>query len=1306
MRALRWTAITLAALLLAAAATLAGLWTWSASEGSLTTAADWAQRWLPRVLTDGQTLVLQDVQGVLREGGTIGHLQWQHGAQKVELQGLQIAWDWRALQSGRLHLPMFKARLLRYEDTGASAPLVQLHLPLPVDVVVDIATVELPGPPLLDLQGLQGHYVYDGTTHKWDVTHVQIAAGTYSAKGTLQAAAPMAINTLLQGAVQVDVPGSQSRVDLQATVQVKGTLSAPDGVLDIAADLQSSSGAQAKQTTKAKQLMQATAQAQIKPWQAQPVVSAQAQYQGLNLAALWPQAPMTALTGRIQVLPQGEGWLANAKTTNAQSGPWDTGRVPVQSLDAAVLYRSGQWVVQSLQATLAGGTLQAQGQFSGKPAVWSLKASLQGIHPEQLDTRLAADVLGGQASAQQAGKAIEFALALKGNGATRENGMDGNQSAAMTADTPLRARLKSLDAKGGWTAPQLQLDELLVQAQNATLQGQVTVNTATWESKGRLQANVPGAQAVLDGTLGITKGEGSLKVSASDTDALLRWLARLPLQGVAQANARRVQGGLDLAAHWKGGWQKQGAEMAVDATLQSERLLVGGTVAGNAPSASAGSADAAAALRLSGLRATALGTLHAMQLTLLGQADTATQTLNLQSQWHGGLVKGSPVNEGEWAASLDTLQLALKDAQRTGIWNAQLVQSVALKFASGKDGRALDIAPGTLRLTGPLPGAAQIDWQAAHWSHKAPGVPHWQTQGRITGLPLPWFELLGQTQLANLGLRGDLVFGGAWDATMGEHLRLRAALERTAGDLQMLSQDQTSTLLNAGLRDTRVLLQIDDEAVIMKLGWNSDGAGNASAEFHTRLQNSGGWSWPADAPVSATIRTSLPRVGVWSLLAPPGWRIQGTLDSNMALSGTRANPDWSGTIEARDMAIRSVVDGIDFSKGVLRVKLDGQRMEISEFTLQGAGAAASGDTGGTLQATGQVLWLTPAESATPGRLASRVRLELDAVAQQLRVSARADQRLVVSGRLSAKLDEARLTLRGALVADQAEFVLPDDTAPQLGADVVVRPSANRKAARSTSGATAPATDKPRAVALDVDVTLDPGKKFHLKGQGIDTRLEGKLTMRTEGKASGGPRLTGELRTVGGSYKAYGQTLDIETGVLRFNGPYDNPALDILALRPNLQQTVGVQISGTARLPVVRLYSDPDMADAEKLSWLVLGRASSTSGSDYALLQSAAMALMAGRGEGPTSGLIKAFGLDEVSLGEAATTNPDGSAGTAATTVKVGKRLSRDFYVAYERSIATTLGTFYVFYDLSRRFTLRAESGSTSAIDLIFTTRFD
>ena len=43
---------------------------------------------------------------------------------------------------------------------------------------------------------------------------------------------------------------------------------------------------------------------------------------------------------------------------------------------------------------------------------------------------------------------------------------------------------------------------------------------------------------------------------------------------------------------------------------------------------------------------------------------------------------------------------------------------------------------------------------------------------------------------------------------------------------------------------------------------------------------------------------------------------------------------------------------------------------------------------------------------------------------------------------------------------------------------------------------------------------------------------------------------------------------------------------------------------------------------------------------------------------------------------------------------------------YKRQLSGALGTLYVFYDLSRRFTLRGESGEDNAIDLIFTLPYD
>jgi translocation and assembly module TamB len=399
--------------------------------------------------------------------------------------------------------------------------------------------------------------------------------------------------------------------------------------------------------------------------------------------------------------------------------------------------------------------------------------------------------------------------------------------------------------------------------------------------------------------------------------------------------------------------------------------------------------------------------------------------------------------------------------------------------------------------------------------------------------------------------------------------------------------------------------------------------------------------------------------------------------------------------------VRSVVDGIDFSQGTLRASLEGQRVNIDAFTLQGAG----GSGGGLLSVTGSAMWLPPA--GPDSTMASRLRMTLEATAQSLRVSTRADRRLVVSGQLSAQLINTELKITGTLKADQALFILPEESAPQLGDDVVVRSTASttkNASAPTNAGTGTPAAAKPGAARItpDVNVTLDLGPNFSVRGLGLSTRLAGTMVLKSTGRDSL-PTLNGDLRTVRGTFKAYGQQLNIEEGLLRFTGPLDNPALNILAIRPNLQQRVGVQISGTALSPVVRLYSDPELPEAEKLAWLVLGRSGANGGAESAMLQQAALALLGGKGKRLSGGLTDALGLDELSM-RTASTNADGSSTGAAVTL--GKRISRDIYVTYERSLAGTLGTFYIFYDLSRRITLRAQTGEQSAVDLIFTLRYD
>jgi translocation and assembly module TamB len=313
----------------------------------------------------------------------------------------------------------------------------------------------------------------------------------------------------------------------------------------------------------------------------------------------------------------------------------------------------------------------------------------------------------------------------------------------------------------------------------------------------------------------------------------------------------------------------------------------------------------------------------------------------------------------------------------------------------------------------------------------------------------------------------------------------------------------------------------------------------------------------------------------------------------------------------------------------------------------------------------------------------------------LRASIRSDRQVTLSGHIDAKRDASGTVVNGKLLIDQALIVLPDQRTPKLGDDVVVRNAAapiTRKEAKAAEEASKPPSDK-----LQVAVDIDLGRDFRVRGVGVDTRLRGTLAL--SGQSISQPRIVGTISTRGGEYQAYGQRLDIERGVIRFTGPVDNPSLDVLAIRPNITQRVGVLVSGTALNPFVRLYSEPDLPDAEKLAWLVTGRAAPATGAESALVQQAALALLASRaGAGKQGGgVAAALGLDELSFRREGTEGPS---------VTLGKRFGRNFYAAYERGLAGAVGTLYIFYDVTRKLTVRAQAGERQALDLIYTFAFD
>ena len=1355
---------------------LLALWFWTGTDTSLATAFSQASRYLPA----GQVLVAQDVRGTLRQGGHIGLLRWEKNGLTVEARDVDLVWQPRALLDRRLQLDTLHAARLdindQSPDTGA-APLDELLLPFNVDLTFVIDALRTQGAGTQQVTNLSGRYTFDGTRHALKLNGAKLAAGQYKGEASLLARAPLTLNAELQGDVLTTIPGNPQPLALAATASVQGNLGGQQTLLDVRADVApstslapagpgtSGAAAAAKPTTTTAP-MRAQLAAQIRPWAAQPIIKADATFSHLNLALLWPETPQTLLTGNTQVEPVADAskptagstnpksadgstasaWQAQITFTNTLAGPWNLNRLPIDAAQARLTFNQGQWLVQSLTADAAGGRISVQGNLNTTtvkgtqpPAVsgWQAQAALQNINPAALHTQLAPARVDGKisatatasAAAKEIPQAIEFNAQLQPSAkqpdASRLNGL----------------HLKNAAAKGRWANGTLSLQTLKIETSDAVLQGKLVLQPATKSGQGQLQLTLPGGQAQVQGKLGEKDGGGDFALRLADAAKASRWYESLPVAPKLLAGYA-VQGTGELTGTWTGGWRvalQGGLPSFGQASSQGNGLNITSTWRVPQLDVSRPNSTPDQIVRVRDVQVEVSGSLDALRLKVAGQWLSGTRRFTLQTQATGGY-RGA----GIWQAGVSSAQIQAQDSLQPGTWSVQIRQPVSVGWRADASSSVLDIGAGESSLTGPIAGAARIVWRPVTW-RQAGARSELATQGQLQGVPMAWLDFLADAQLASLGLRGDLIFDGDWDVLAGDTLKAKASLVRRSGDINIQAEGlagiapgnsptttatnstpsvTTTANISAGVKDARMTLMADGDALRVSARWDSERAGLAQAAFTTKITSvsNEGWRWPADAALAGTLNAQLPQVGVWSILAPPGWRIRGTLDANMALAGTRSAPQWRGTLNADSLALRSIADGIEFSNGRLRTVLNGQRLEVNEFSLQGAGGAGGGaNAGGLLNAKGYAEWL----STGTGNAAalSKIRIELAAQAQALRVSARADRRLAVSGNLQIKLLDTKLSLGGALKADQALFILPDENTPSLGDDVVVKPSTkkNGAATASTSAAQTTATTTKTTTPLpgvrdgtqpvansarivpDVALTLDMGPDFRVQGRGLNTRLAGTLNLASSAATLGVPQLTGTLTTARGSYKAYGQQLDIEEGVLRFNGPYDNPALDILAIRPNLATRVGVQVSGTALSPRVRLYAEPELPDAEKLAWLVLGRSGANGGAESAVLQQAALALLGGNGKGLSGGLAEALGLDELSFRGSAS-NADGT--TSAAAVTLGKRLSRNFYVAYERSVAGTLGTVYIFYDLSKRFTMRAQTGEQSAIDLIFTVPYD
>ncbi len=829
------------------------------------------------------------------------------------------------------------------------------------------------------------------------------------------------------------------------------------------------------------------------------------------------------------------------------------------------------------------------------------------------------------------------------------------------------------------------------------------------------------------GAAGSTRDDWRLAIDAPHLDALAPLLGALAGAPSATGNAGaapRLAGALTARAHVAGRWP----DLTSDGELQASSLRLDALTVRRASGRWRAGSTAAAALegnlQLDDLAVAGRKVEHA-EATVTGSARAHRAELRIDSaalppEWVDTLTAKVPATTATTAArtvaSVTTVNAAsastaasarsklvliaeggLVDSggERAAGWRGSVrevtAQSISLPTRTWLHAR--DIRGAVFWTGGPLRAdvdagsadalGAMLRWSRIAWQQAGAGTPaRLDLHASVDTLPVA--PVLTAFQ-PDFGWGGDLTVAARIDVRSAPSTKVDIVVERKGGDLAVTDEFGSQPLAISELR-----LGIAADQGTWKLAARVAGANIGVASANVTARAAPGAAWPgADSPLAGNVELRIASLGSWGRWVPAGWRLAGELRADAVVGGRFGAPQYTGRVEGTKLGVRNFVEGVNVTDGAVAIALQGTTARIETFTAK-AGA-------GTMRVDG--------EAAFDDAPSARLRL----VAERFELLGRVDRRIVASGNASLRLDSKTLVLDGRLDIDEGLVDFTRSDAPTLGGDVEVvrRPAVVQTAASSPAqvavSAAAAAASAPaqaiaaapsRAVALDLRVGM--GEKLRVRGRGLDAGLRGELRITSPG---GRLAVNGTLRTEGGTYQAYGQKLGIDRGVLTFTGPVENPRLDIEATRPDVDVRVGVVVSGSALYPRVRLFSEPDLSDLDKLSWLVLGRASETTGgADTALLQQAALALLSGEGPGVTDRLIKSIGLDAVSVRQSQGAVKD-------TIVSLGKQISKRWYVGYERGLNTTTGTWQLIYRVAQRVTVRAEAGSDNAIDVNWTLRW-
>ncbi|WP_227672859.1 translocation/assembly module TamB domain-containing protein [Psychrobacter lutiphocae] len=415
----------------------------------------------------------------------------------------------------------------------------------------------------------------------------------------------------------------------------------------------------------------------------------------------------------------------------------------------------------------------------------------------------------------------------------------------------------------------------------------------------------------------------------------------------------------------------------------------------------------------------------------------------------------------------------------------------------------------------------------------------------------------------------------------------------------------------------------------------------------------------------------------------PGMRqLGGNITMAGGLGGTLSKPVFYGDVDLKDATVAMLDLPVNLTSINAKARIRGQQAKIEGSFMSGEG---KGDI------SGEVNWQQELQAML------RIKGEELDVTQPPLLFAKVnpDFHIIV------KPQQQYVNIVGAITIPSATI-----RPPEANADVVTKSEDVVVLDRELVGNIDEVLAISKPWSINAEIGVDLGRDINFRGFGAVIPLAGALHLQQQGQgtmtALGVIQVSRRTRI-----DAFGQSLELNYGQIRFNGDVTNPRLSIEAAREIEGYDVGIRVKGNVAEPNITVFNEAGLTQQQAMNALVTGRISNAGATQISEegfksqvthnLAAAGLSLGLSGANSLTNSIGDAFGLERLTI--------DASGSSDDTNVNVTGYITPDLYIRYGVGVFSAQNSLSLRYQLTRRIYIQATSSIENAVDVVYSFRF-